>query len=524
MTKKTLVLSAFLLCATSISAWGATPPAPVISPPVVASGKPFNISEGFSQAAEKIVLSVVNISTTQVIEGRQGTPSLPQFAPGSPFEDFFKDFFDQADKPRRVQSLGSGFIVQVSDKEAYVVTNYHVVADANKISVFLHDNTELVATIQGKDERTDIAVLKVNLENLPSEKRQLIPITWGDSQATKVGDWVLAVGNPFGLGSTVTAGIISNRSRNIGGRTPGRAHVSEYVDDFMQHDASINMGNSGGPLCNTDGHVVGINTAIFSPSGGSVGIGFAIPSDVAKATVDQLIAFGKTKRGWLGVRIQNLTDDMSEGLGLGPKARGAIVGSVTPNGPADKAKIEAGDVILSFDGKELNENSRLTRLVGETPVGKTVEVHLWRKGKKITVNVVLGEFEQGGDVSDNTKEKKGDNKTLDYPIVLGLKLSAITPELHHQFKLKETVKGVLVMGIDFNSPGNQVGLRVGDVIVEINQKSVTSPEEFGSIIEDAKKESKKNVLLLINRDGEPAFLPMKLELEDLKAKADSTKK
>ena len=318
----------------------------------------FDLSEGFSEVAAKVIPGVVNVSTTQVVEGRGERGSMPQFAPGTPLDEFFKDFFDQMDKPRRVQSVGSGFVVKTAVKDganiAYIVTNYHVIADAKKITVILHDNSELEATLQGMDDRTDLAVLKVNLDSLPEEKRKIVTLEWGDSHKSKVGDWVLAVGNPFGLGSTVTSGILSNISRNINLKPNPRSRVSEYVEDFMQHDASINMGNSGGPLIDLEGHVIGINTAIFSPSGGNVGIGFAIPSSVASETVQQLIEFGRTKRGWLGVRIQNVSDDMAESYGLS-KAHGAIVASLTSKGPAAEAGIEPGDIILEFDGKEINE-------------------------------------------------------------------------------------------------------------------------------------------------------------------------
>ena len=516
-------IAAALLCLTISSVSSSIGETPAKIPPETAvevtekkggiEGK-LDANEGFSKVAEKIVLSVVNISTTQVVEGRQGLANVPQMPPGSPFEDFFKEFFDQ-DKPKRVQSLGSGFIVKVDDTSALIVTNYHVIADARKITVVLHDNIELEATVQGKDERTDIAVLMVKLESIPVEKRKLQPIIWGDSHKVKIGHFVLAVGNPFGLGSTVTSGMISNRSRDIGIRGSSKSRA-DYVDDFMQHDASINMGNSGGPLFNVNGEVIGINTAIFSPSGGSVGIGFAIPSAVAKETVAQIIEYGRTKRGWLGARVQNITDDMAESLGLG-KAKGAIVGSVTHEGPAAKAKIEAGDVILSFDGKEVNEHSRLSRLVGETAVGKTVKVKIWRKGQEIEVDVILGEFELANDDKNENQNTKGTSKnTTEYPVVLGLKLSGITAELRHQFKLRENVKGIVVIGVDFESAGGQVGLRQGDVIAEVNQKEISKPEEFASMIESAKHDKKKNVLLLVSREGELIFVPMKLEADDLK--------
>lgn len=489
----------------------------------------FDISKGFSTIAEKAIMAVVNVSTTQVIEGgRSGKDGFPQFAPGSPFDDFLKEFFDQMERsPRKVQSLGSGFIIQSDDKSATIVTNYHVIADAKEVSVFLNDNTKLEATVSAYDERTDIAILKVKTDGLPSDKRMLPTLEWGDSHAAKVGDWILAIGNPFGLGSTVTSGIISNRARNIMMRSGGRSPTSDYVDDFMQHDAAINMGNSGGPLLSLDGKVIGINTAIYSPSGGNVGIGFAIPSSVAQDTVNQLLKFGRTKRAWLGVRIQPVTDDIAESLGLG-KARGAIIGSVTPDSPASKAKIEPEDIILEFDGKEVNEKKRLDRLVGETPVGKGVKVKVWRKGKEMTFDVVLGDSASAPDrgtapASEKAKSTAGQENVLE---VLGIKLSALTPELKERFKLSKDVKGIMVMRVDPNSTAVEIGLRgidrdrggerAGDIIEKVNQQPLTKPEEFAKAIEEAKKENRKNVLLLVSRDGDPRFVPLKLENEDLK--------
>lgn len=490
------------------------------TPAIVPEMEVFDITKGFSSVASKTIPSVVNVSTTQVIE-KAPHQNMPQFAPGSPFEEFFKEFFDHAERPRRVQSLGSGFIIKADDKTALIVTNYHVIADARKIAVFLHDGSEIEATVHSKDERTDIALLEVKLDNLPPEKRKLHPIKWANSHQAKVGDWILAIGNPFGLGSTVTNGIISNRSRNIGVRG-GKTQVSEYVDDFIQHTASINMGNSGGPLFNLSGEVVGINAAIFSPSGGNVGIGFAIPSDVAQETIKQLIEFGRTRRGWLGVRIQNVGDEMAEGLGLPKGTRGSIVGSVTPNGPADLAKIEPGDVILQFDGKDINDQTGLPRLVGQTPVGKTAKVKLWRKGKEITTDITLGEFETSLDQPETTK-KNETKSVIDVAVVLGLKLSALVPELYPKFGLKENVKGIVVMGVDHNTPAEQVGFKPGDVIETVNQIPVTKPEEFAQLVGDAKKQNRKAVVIRVNRGGDPIYVPMPLEIEDLSPKAPKVK-
>lgn len=491
----------------------------------------FDISQGFSSIAEKAIMAVVNVSTTQIIEGgRPGKEGFPQFAPGSPLEDLFKEFFDQMERPRKVQSLGSGFIIQSDETTALIVTNYHVIADAKKVSVFLNDNTELDATVTSFDERTDLAILKVKTDSLPVGKRKLPTLEWGNSNAVKVGDWILAIGNPFGLGSTVTSGIISNRARDIMLNRGGKNRVNDYVDDFMQHDAAINMGNSGGPLLNLEGKVIGINTAIFSPSGGNIGIGFAIPAAVAQDTVNQLIKYGRTKRGWLGVKIQAVTDDIAESLGLG-KAKGAIVGSVTPGGPAAKANIQPEDIIVEFDGKEVNEKQRLSRLVGETQVGKTVKVKVLRKGKEMSLDVTLGEFETAPDRPTSAQADKSKSTVSQETVeVLGIKLSALTPELRERFNISQTTKGIMVMKVDVNSTAVDIGMkgverdRAGDIIEKVIEKEkqieLNKPEDFAKVVDEAKKANRKNILLLVTRDKESRFVALKLDNDDLK---DSTK-
>ncbi len=336
--------------------------------------------DGFADLAEKLLPSVVNISTTQTVKQDQkrehSAPGRPQFPPGSPFEEFFKDFFDHNGqrgdqpeaKPRKATSLGSGFVI---DPSGYIVTNNHVIADADEITVILHDDTNLKAELVGRDTKTDVAVLKVKTD------KPLAAARWGDSEKARVGDWVLAIGNPFGLGGSVTAGILSARQRDIN---------SGPYDEFLQTDAAINKGNSGGPMFNMDGEVIGINTAIYSPSGGSIGIGFAVPSNLAKAVAAQLVnePDHAVHRGWLGVRIQAVTDEIAESLGL-DKPHGALVASVNDNGPAQTGGIQPGDVILNFDGKAVPDMRHLPRLVAEESVGKTVPVKVWRKRQETTL-------------------------------------------------------------------------------------------------------------------------------------------
>ncbi|MEK9726060.1 MAG: Do family serine endopeptidase, partial [Rhodospirillaceae bacterium] len=341
--------------------------------------------ESFADLAQKLLPSVVNISTTQTVEGRDN-PTMPQLPPGSPFEDFFKEFFDRnspQQRSRRATSLGSGFIIS---KDGYVVTNNHVIADADEITVILHDDTRLPAELVGRDTKTDLAVLKVKAEI------DLSPVGFGNSDAARVGDWVVAIGNPFGLGGTVTAGIISARGRDIN---------SGPYDDYIQTDASINRGNSGGPMFNLDGQVIGINTAIFSPTGGSVGIGFAIPATTAEPVIAQLMKNGSVQRGWLGVHIQAVTDEIAETLGL-KEASGALVASVIKDSPAEKGKIKAGDVILTFDGKKVNEMKALPRIVAETEVGRKAPVIVWRDGGRKTLQVAVGELDEEAEVAART--------------------------------------------------------------------------------------------------------------------------
>jgi serine protease Do len=466
--------------------------------------------ESFADLAERLLPAVVNISTTQSVKqaeqrggernNRRG-PEVPQFPPGSPFEDFFKDFFDrqQRDNPqqpqRRATSLGSGFVI---DASGLIVTNNHVIADADEVTVRLHDDVVFKAKILGRDAKTDLALLKIEPGN-----RKLTAVPWGDSNKSRVGDWVIAIGNPFGLGGTVTAGIVSARARDI--------QAGPY-DDFIQTDASINQGNSGGPLFNADGQVVGINTAIYSRTGGSVGIGFAVPANLAKPIIQQLKDYGRTRRGWLGVRIQQVTDEIADSLGLTGGARGALVADVTKGGPAEKARIRGGDVILTFDGKPVPDMRRLPRIVAETPIEKDVVVTLWREGKEVSVKAKLGELEEAEKTSLATATPER-GKPGDKPgriEALGMALSAATPELRERFDLGDNVAGVVVTDVDANGSAAEKGIRPGDVIVEVGQEEVKTPADFAAKVKKAQDAKRRSVLLLVERQGEMRFVALRI--------------
>jgi serine protease Do len=451
--------------------------------------------ESFADLAERLLPAVVNISTTQTLKRGEGGPDLPNFPPGAPFEDFFKDFFDRNrpdNRPRQAQSLGSGFII---DPSGYVVTNNHVIDGADEIFVLLQDDTRLPAKLLGTDPKTDIALLKVE------PKSDLPYVSFGDSAKTRVGDWVIAIGNPFGLGGTVTAGIVSARGRDI---------RSGPYDNYIQTDASINRGNSGGPMFNMDGEVIGINTAIFSPTGGSVGIGFAVPSSTAMPVVQQLRDFGRTKRGWLGVRIQVVSPEIAETLGL-DSPRGALVSSVIEGGPAEAAKIKPGDVILTFDGQNVDEMRKLPRIVAGTEVGSKVDVQVWRKGEIVTVSVNVEELEEA-ETAGLIDEPRGVGKTDDEAIKsLGLTLSTITPDLSQQFELKSEQKGVVVTDVLGDSSAAEKGVRPGDVIVEVGQQEVSSPSDVAARVEQARKDGKKSVLLLIESREGLRFVALRIE-------------
>ena len=444
----------------------------------------------FADLAEQVSPSVVNITTsTTVATNAQPGPVVPD---GSPFEDFFRDFMDRNGQggpngpaPRRSQALGSGFVIS---EDGFIVTNNHVIQGADEILIEFFEGFELEAEIIGTDPNTDLALLKVESDE------PLKFVSFGDSEVSRVGDWVMAMGNPLGQGFSVSAGIVSARGRALSGS----------YDDFIQTDAAINRGNSGGPLFNMNGEVIGVNTAILSPNGGSIGIGFAMSSRVAENVISQLRDFGETRRGWLGVRIQDLTDDLAEGLGL-EEVRGALVTDV-PEGPAMDAGMEAGDVILSFDGVDVDDTRGLVNQVGTTEVGKEVRVKVFRDGETETLRVTLGRREEAEAVpaSVNTTE---DPVTSEF---MGLTVSDLTDELREQLGLPEASEGLVVTDVTEDSEAFEEGLRAGDLITEAGQEKVSTVGELETRIEEAKEAGRKSILLLVRRDGDPRFVALGL--------------
>ncbi|MEM7679914.1 MAG: DegQ family serine endoprotease [Pseudomonadota bacterium] len=470
-------------------------------------GKSSNAKPGsFADLAERLLPAVVNISSTQKFDENADGPmqEMPQFPPGSPFEDFFEDFFEgppggghgmPAIPPA---SLGSGFVIDAD--EGFIITNNHVVRDADEVLITFHDDETIEAEVIGRDEKTDIAVLKVDTD------KELIEVPLGDSDDMRVGDWVLAIGNPFGLGGTVTAGIVSARQRDIN---------SGPYDDYIQTDASINRGNSGGPMFNLNGEVIGINTAIFSPSGGSVGIGFAIPSSLAESVIDQIIEFGRTRRGWLGVKIQTVTEEIAESLGLGEE-QGALVADVTEGGPAEKAGMKAGDVILEFNGKPVEEMRNLPRMVAETAIGSTANVTFWRDNRRQKITVEIGELEKAEEeglienASTETPEQDEDAKGFELE-EMGLTLARISDDDREKYSIDRELKGLLVTDVARNSDAARKGIVSGDVIVEINQTQVSTPSDAREIVDSAIEQGRGSVLLLLNQAGDVRFTGIKLK-------------
>jgi serine protease Do len=476
----------------------------LISVPASARGP-----DGIADIAEKVIDAVVNISTTQTVEAKAGgggdRGAMPQLPPGSPFEEFFDDFFKNrrggpgGDKggggmqPRKTNSLGSGFIV---DTSGVVVTNNHVIADADEINVIMNDGTKIKATLVGVDKKTDLAVLKF------TPVKPLTSVKFGDSDKLRLGEWVIAIGNPFSLGGTVTAGIVSARNRDIN---------SGPYDSYIQTDAAINRGNSGGPLFNLDGEVIGVNTLIISPSGGSIGIGFAVPSKTVVGVVDSLRQFGELRRGWLGVRIQQVTDEIAESLNIKP-ARGALIAGVEEKGPAKPAGIEPGDVVIKFDGKDIKEPKDLSRVVADTAVGKSVDVVIIRKGQEETKQVTLGRLEDGEKaVQASAKPTEPQEKPATQK-ALGLDLAGLSKDLRTRYKIKDSVKGVVITNVDSSSDAAEKRLSAGEVIVEVAQEAVTNAADVKKRVDQLKKDGKKSILLLVsNAEGELRFVALSVQ-------------
>jgi serine protease Do len=475
---------------------------PALSVPALARGP-----DGIADVAEKVIDAVVNISTSQTIEakgGAEGRGTMPQLPPGSPFEEFFDDFFKNRHggpggpkggdlQPHKTNSLGSGFIV---DTSGIVVTNNHVIADADEISVIMNDGSKFRAELVGVDKKTDLAVLRFK------PTKPLVAVKFGDSDKLRLGEWVIAIGNPFSLGGTVTAGIVSARNRDIN---------SGPYDSYIQTDAAINRGNSGGPLFNLDGEVIGVNTLIISPSGGSIGIGFAVPSKTVAGVVDQLRQFGELRRGWLGVRIQQVTDEIAESLNVKP-ARGALIAGVDDKGPAKPAGIEPGDVIVTFDGKEIKEPKDLSRVVADTAVGKEVDVVVIRKGVEQTLKVTLGRLDDGDKaVPAAAKAQEPAEKPVTQK-ALGLDLASLSKDLRSRYKIKDSVKGVIITNVDTPSDAADKRLSAGEVIVEVAQEAVSSAADVKKRVDQLKKDGKKSILLLVsNAEGELRFVALSVQ-------------
>lgn len=450
--------------------------------------------ESFADLAEELSPSVVNITTSTTIAGvtDQARPQIPE---GSPFEDLFKDFFNNGEggqaRPRRSSALGSGFVISA---DGYIVTNNHVIDKADEIVIEFFDGKELVAELVGRDPKTDIAVLKVEAtEPLPF-------VGFGDSDIARVGDWVMAIGNPLGQGFSVSAGIISARNRTL---------RSGPYDDFIQTDAAINRGNSGGPLFNMNGEVIGVNTAIISPNGGSIGLGFSMSSRVVGRVVNQLKEYGETRRGWLGVQIQDIDSDMAEALGL-EKVSGALVSGV-PDGPGADAGILSGDVILSFDGMEVENTRGLVTIVGNADVGKVVDVIIFRDGKSKTIKVTLGRREaaEKEKIVPTAKVPEKIKETEE----LGMKLLTINSETRTQLNLPEDLNGVAVLDVTETSDAFEKGIRAGDVIVEAGRTKVTDVNDISDIFENAISSGRKSILLLVKRGDNSRFVGLSLSKE-----------
>jgi len=444
------------------------------------------VPRSFAPVAKDVMPAVVNISTRKTVEGEGGGP-LGQLPPGHPLREFFEGFPGAGDGPeRQLRSLGSGFIV---DGDGYIVTNHHVIREADAVTVILHDDTRLQADVVGSDPKTDLALLKVDT------KRALPEVDWGDSRKAQIGDWVLAVGNPFGLGGSVTAGIVSARGRDINAGPYSR---------FIQTDTAINRGNSGGPLFNLDGKVVGVNSAILSPNGGNVGVAFALPSRVARPIVAELRETGEITRGWLGVSVQPVTGDLAQGLDL-PEDRGALVGSVVKGSPAAGAGLKSGDVVVALDGEPIADAGQLAWKISQRDPGETVEVRIWRDGESRTVEAELGRLSEAQ--AARAPAREADKQVAR---ALGLKVAPAKPQVLEEFGLPSDVEGAVVVAVARGGPAASRGVRPGDVIVRVGQTPVDGAEAFRRIVRKALNQKADGMVLLVQRGNQAQFVSVPL--------------
>lgn len=471
------------------------------SPAIAQSEAP---AAGFADLVEKLSPAVVNISTTQKVKsggvqmfGFPQLPNTPEFQPFQQFFDRFGQMQPHGGQPieREMTSLGSGFII---DAEGYVITNNHVIEDADEITVTLPNNDKYKAKIIGRDKKTDLALLKIE-----TKKPQNFPfVPLGNSDAMRVGDWVVAIGNPYGLGGTVTKGIISARQRSIN---------AGPFDDFLQTDAPINRGNSGGPLFNLQGEVIGINSAIYSPNGGSIGIGFAIPTELAKPIIAQLKQYGRTHRGWLGVKIQEVSDEMADSLGM-KTPMGALVLEVSPDGPAAKAGIQSGDVIIKFGDKDISAMRHLPRIVAESKIGSKTSITYWRKGKEMNATITVGELDEDeAESAETTTDKPSDGKQKGVETFLGMDLTPLNDTLRNELKLGKAVNGVVIVGIDNDSPALRRGLRRGDVLAAANNEPLPNVATMKKIFTAAKSAGRNFVMVKIIRANALIFITLPVE-------------
>lgn len=501
-----------LLPAVLAIAVSSAPGAGTLRPALAQSAGPAPVAD----VAEQLVDAVVNISTSQKVASDGENPGpMPQIPEGSPFEDLFEDFFKNrrdGGEGQKVNSLGSGFVI---DASGIIVTNNHVIENADDIEAVFADGSKLKAKLLGTDTKTDLSVLKVE------PPKPLTAVKFGDSRKMRIGDWVMAIGNPFGLGGSVTLGIISARGRNI--------NAGPY-DNFIQTDAAINKGNSGGPLFNMQGEVIGINTAIISPSGGSIGIGFSVPTELAENVIKQLIEFGETRRGWLGVRIQPVTDEVAKSVGLSA-ARGAMVSGVIKGGPVEKGPIQIGDVIVGFDGRNVKDSDELVRAVAEATVGKEVEVRILREGKEQTVKVTLGRLEDGernaaadasatpaptegesGSTDDNPQADGDDPQAPANLTILGMELAPLDDAARERYGIAESVEGVVITAVEPGSAAAEKGIAAGEVIVEVSQEFVQSVDQVSTTIDKLRRDGRRSAHLTIaNNAGDLRFIAVPLE-------------